>query len=479
MSRENLRKSASNTVLLVNPRATYVNEIAQKCYPPASLLYLAASLQNRGFGAVVVEANAFGLSDSEIARRITDARPLLVGFSVYTEILPQIRDLTRLARRAWPGARIVLGGPHATAVPRTTLDQFPEADFVLTGECEESLPQLCRALLDNGPLKEVPGLHFRENGRILRGPAHVFPDVHSLPWPDKNLVAAAYREKRYYTLLVRRRPVDTLFTSRGCPFSCGFCYNFRKQYRARTPEDVLEELAAICDRGIRDVEITDDTFTVNEERALSIFRLIQKERLPVSFRIKSRVDVFSERLAAEASKAGVYLVSFGMESASPEVLAAMNKKITPNLMARAVALCREHRLASHTSWVLGYPGETPETIENTVRFILKTKPTTANLAVLRPYPNTPVYLEARDRGTLVGEWSPDGGEVPWVRLPWANDRRTLETACRKAVARIYFTPHYISSFARQILAGANTTLLQYALQETSKLIRKKNPFSAA
>ncbi|MEW5736019.1 MAG: radical SAM protein [Thermodesulfobacteriota bacterium] len=465
--------SPPNAVVLINPQAEYAAEVAQKCYPPMGLLYLAAALRDEGFAPHVIDANAFVLSDAAVAARVAQARPLVTGIPVYTEILPKVASLIRAVHAAWPGARIVLGGPHATAVPEKTLAQFPLADFVLAGEAERTLPMLCRAAEKDEGFWDVPGLHFREDGRTLQGPAHKLPEVSRITPPARDLVEDGYREKRYHSLLVRRRPVDTLFTSRGCPFSCGFCYNFRHRYRARAPEDVLAELSSIRSRGIRDVEITDDTFTVDEGRALDIFRLIRSERLGLSFRIKSRVDVFSERIARGARAAGVYLVAFGAESADQRILDAMNKKITVSQIADSIALAKKYRLASHTSWVVGYPGETPESIEAMVRFIGKARPTTANIAVLRPYPDTAVYCQARDAGTLTGDWNPETGEIPWVRLPWAPSRKTLEEACSRALHRVYLRPYYVGAFAWMIASNMNTTLFRYAWQESKKALRHK------
>lgn len=471
-----MQTTPNQTVMLINPRATYYNEIAQKCFPPMNLLYLAAALQERSWRPVVLDANAFRMTDEQIADRIREAKPLVVGLSVFSEILTQIRDLTRLVRGASPRTRIVLGGPHVNAVPRRSMEQFGEADFLLLGEGERSLPALCDALRTGGEqprpeaLASVPGLMWREDGRIREGAALDLPDdLDRLPWPARDLIEDAYQEKRYYSIMVRKMPVDTLFTSRGCPFRCGFCYNFRFKYRPRTPEDVVHELASIRDRGIRDVEICDDTFTANRRRAIEILDLIIKEKLDISFRIKSRVDVFKEDLAAKAAEAGVYLVAFGTESASQRMLEIMNKKVTVEQSAQAIHLCRKYRMLSHSSWIFGYPGETRESIEETYNFVMRHKPSTANFAVLRPYPATEAYQIAADSGALVGEWDPDAEHMPWVRLPWAPEKAVLDEICRKIMRRVYFHPYYMYSFGNQIVRGANWKLGRYAMQESMKV----------
>jgi len=466
-----MKAAQSREIVLINPRATYYNEVAQKCYPPMHLLYLAAALREKGFHPTVLDANAFRMTDEQVAEEVRQRNPRLVGLSVYSDILRQVGEMTRLIRRVAPDSFIVLGGPHVSAVPRRTLAEFSEADYVLSGEAEHSLVMLCERLGEGGPVDQIPGIVYRLNGKVLEGPPPVFPELNEIPRPARDLLARAYDEKRYYSIMVRNRPVDTLFTSRGCPFRCGFCYNFRQKYRFRTPDDVVDELTRIRERGIRDVEIADDTFTGRVDRAIRIFDLILSEKLDVSFRIKSRVDVFTEELAAKARQAGVYLVAFGMESGSQRMLDAMNKRTTVEMNARACTLTRKHGMMSHSSWILGYPGETPETVAETLDFIRRHRPSTVNLAVLRPYPGTEAYEIAASSGALVGDWHPDAEEMPWVRLPWAPEKQILEDLCRKVRRQVYFTPHYAAAFAGQIVRSANWKLAQYAGQEFLRTLK--------
>lgn len=461
----------NRSVMLINPRATYCDEIAQKCFPPMQLLYLAAALREHGFTPEVVDANAFRLSDQSIRQTIEQRKPLLVGLSVYSDILSQIRDLIRLVREAAPETAIVLGGPHVSATPISTMQQFSDVDYALVGEAEKSLPALCLSLLDGSSVEQIPGIVYRCDDKVRWGPEAVFPELDEVPRPARDLVEQAYAQKRYYSIMVRAKPVDTLFSSRGCPFRCGFCYNLRQKYRYRTADDVVDELTRIRERGIRDVEIADDTFTGRRGRAMEIFDLLIANKLDISFRIKSRVDVFTEKLAAKARQAGVYLVAFGMESGSQRMLDAMDKKTTVEMNAQAISLCRKYHMLSHSSWIIGYPGETRESVAQTLDFIRKHHPSTVNLGVLRPYPNTPAYELARDSGCLVGDWHPDAEEIPWVRLPWAPRRAILDDLCRELKKTVYLTPYYAMSFGTQIVRNANWRLARYAGQELVRTLR--------
>lgn len=458
-------------VLLINPRATYVNEIAQKCYPPLNLLYLAAALRQDGHTALVLDANALRISDEELAKRVRLEAPDLVGVALYSEILKPVRELIKHAKTACPTACVIVGGPHASAAPDEVLMAFPLVDYILRNEAEDSLRHLCRALDQDAPLASVSGLSWREGNRHHHNPEiDKRPDVEALPLPARELVADAYKARRYYTVMVRAKPVDTLITSRGCPFRCGFCYNRNHRYRGRTAESVIEELMSIIGRGIRDIEIVDDNFTADRPRAMRILDYIIQERLNVSFRIKSRVNAIDEELVRKAKQAGVYQISFGMESGVQRMLDAMEKRTKVEDNARACELTRRYGIASHTSWVIGYPGETVESLEQTINFITRIRPATVNVGILRPYPQTRAYQEAKASGMLEGDWSPDAGALPWVRLPWTHTRRDLEVVLKQMLRRIYYRPHYAWEFGREILRNANWTLARYAFQELRKTV---------
>ena len=456
-------------VLLINPRATYAYEIAQKCYPPLNLLYLATALRKAGVDPRVLDANALALSDEEIAEATRAFAPDLVGVPLYTEIMASVYRLVSRLAEAVPGTRFVFGGPHASALPEHVLNSYPQVDFVLRGESELSLPVLCETLRRGGDLAEAPGLSWRKGEAPVHNPDAEFArDLDAVGHPARDLVTDVYERKLYYTLLVRQRPVDTIMTSRGCPFHCNFCYNQNHTYRHRSADHVMEEIAAIRRRGVRNIEIVDDTFTFNRERAMDIFRRIVDEKLGISFRIKSRVNVVDAEFLATARKAGAYLIAYGCESADDEMLRRMNKRTRAEDNAKAIRMTKEAGIACHTSWVFGYPGETPESMARTVDFIIRTKPTTAQVALLRPYPQTVAYQEAKEAGLLRGDWSVHSDEYPWAQLPWVESRQELEKHVQRAVRRIYYRPYYVWQFGKMVLGGLNLTLARYAWQEMRK-----------
>ncbi len=458
-------------IVLINPPSKDPEKIQQKCFAPVNLLYLAASLEASGFCVCIVDANAFRLNARAVVERVKCLHPDLIGISLLSEIFMDTFQLVHALRTGYPGARIVLGGPHANAMPEAVLAGFSEADMVLQGEAEYSLVNLCRAIASGKDLEEIPGLYFRKNGRIHRGPSPPeIKDLDRLPCPARHLLAKAYDERRYFMILQKKRPIEILLTSRGCPFQCRFCSNIPSRFRPRSPENVIEEIVSRYEQGICNFDFADANFTHDQQRALTIFDMIIKEKLDISFRFKSRTDAMTPRLAEKAKQAGAYLISMGMESGSQEILDRMNKRTRVKDNIRSCQIVLRAGLQLNTGWILGFPGETPETMAQTLSLILKLKPTTANIGWLTPYPGTPVYEAAKSNNTLVGDWCPGEPELPWIRLPWIRDRRQLENVRRRVLKKVYLRPYYMFNFSKEILKNMNLMLADYAIQETRRVI---------
>jgi anaerobic magnesium-protoporphyrin IX monomethyl ester cyclase len=463
-------------VVLINPRATDYPRIQQKSYAPLNLLYIGALLEQDGHRVEVMDLNATLIDDLEVKRLIDAARADVYAFPYFSEIASQNLWLSELCRAANPDAWIVMGGPGASPIPVQCLEQFPEVDAIVRGEGEWTMQELVQRKERGDGLHGCLGVTFRaDDGAIVQNDSRpVENDLDRLPFPAHHLVQDCYDRGLYYALLEAERPVGGIVTSRGCPFSCGFCYNTVARYRMRSPEGILEELTFMHDKlGVSFVEFNDILFTANRARAERVFELLIAEKLPIRFAFKARAPEITDRFVSLAKQAGAVQIGFGVESADQDILERMNKKTTVEQCARGIEIVRRHGVRCHTGYVLGYPGETPDTLRTTVDFIIKTKPTTVTIDVLLPYPDTPVYHEAKADGTLVGEWSPHMTEYPWVKLPWIRRREDLEKARNWAVSRVFFRPFYAAQFGSLIARGMNGTLARYMAQETRLAVQPK------
>lgn len=456
-------------VLLINPRATDYPRVQQKSYAPLNLLYIGAVLEDAGHRVRVCDMNASLIDDDEVERVIREANADIYAFPYFSEIARQNLWLSELCRAANPDALIIMGGPGASPVPLQCLEQFPEVGAIVRGEGEWTMEEVAGRVERGESLAGCLGVTWREtDGTLMTNPARpVEADLDRLPMPARHLVADIYDKGQYYALLEADRPVGGIVTSRGCPFSCGFCYNTVNRYRMRTPENIIEELATLREvHGVRFVEFNDILFTANRRRAERVFELLIAAKLDIRFAFKARAPEVTDDFVKLAKAAGAVQIGFGVESAVQEILERMNKKTTVEQCARGIATVRRHGLRCHTGYVLGYPGETPDTIRETVDFVVKSKPTTLTIDVLLPYPDTPVYHEAKAAGTLVGDWSPHMEEYPWVRLPWTRTREDLEKARAWAMNRVFFRPFYAQQFVSMIVRARNQMLGRYLVQET-------------
>jgi radical SAM superfamily enzyme YgiQ (UPF0313 family) len=456
-------------ILLINPRATDYPKIQQKSYAPLNLLYIASSLEQDSHQVQIADLNATLIDDRAVETLINGSGADIFAFPYFSEIAKQNLWLSELCRQANSNAVIVMGGPGASPIPDQCLEQFSAVDVIVRGEGEETMRELAQRVEQKRPLASCAGLSFRSaDNQIIHNPSRpVNENLDSLPSPARHLVQDIYKNGEYYALLEAERPVGGIVTSRGCPFSCGFCYNTVRSYRMRSPEHIVDELVYLrSEFGVSFVEFNDILFTANRKRAERVFELLIKEKVGIRFAFKARapeVDDYFVRLAREA---GAVQIGFGVESADQSILERMNKKTTVEQCAKAIATVRRAGLRCHNGFVLGYPGETQESIRKTVNFIVATKPTTVTIDVLLPYPDTPVYHEARADGTLVGDWSPQMHEYPWVKLPWTESRNDLEKARAWAMNRVFFRPYYAGQFVKMIVQARNSLLARYLAQET-------------
>lgn len=465
---------SNRPIILVNPKATYADEIAQKCFPPINLLLLAACLEEAGIPVQVIDANSRKIDDADLAELVKKEDPLMIGVPVYAETLYATARTIEAVSRACPNAKVVTGGPQASAAPEWMLRDVAEIDYVLAGDCEESLITLARFVqAGQDPTDQIAGLFTRDGGAPIEGHGPRVQDLDSIPFPARHLVREGYDEKRYYALMIAQRPVDSMITSRGCPHRCHFCYNVDTKMRFRSIDNCIEEMVFLRDQGITNIEILDDNFTAVRSRAIEFFQRLKKEKLGVTLRVKARADAIKDDMVKAAGEAGVYNMSVGMESGSDSILKSMNKKVTVAHLNEAARIVKKYGMDCHTGWILGYPGETPETISETVDLIRAMRPTTAGIGILRPYPGTALYDQVKADGSLIGDWSALEPTAPWVKLPWVDSYPELVKVLKDVTRKIYFRPFYLATYGKRIVTNANWMMARYAAQELTRSL----PFS--
>ncbi len=400
--------------LLINP----CYPISETPSPPLGLAYLAAVLERAACPVQVLDFVVFPYSKSHLSKILNEFHPELVGVTSVTmnfrEAIRAIRDVKQLA----PHVVTVMGGPHVTFCSRETLEQCPELDIVVLGEGEDTLVRL--ATSDPQEWPRIPGIVYRLPDGIHLNPASPQPiDVNRLPLPARHLLPLG----RYRAL---RMPV-TMTTSRGCPFRCIFCVGRRmvgSVVRYRHPESVADELEILSGMGFHQVNIADDLFTANKYHCLAICDEILRRNIRVPWTSFARVDTVSPEILERMKSAGCTAVSFGIESGNSDILKTIQKGITKNQVRQAVRWCTQAGILPHGSFILGLPGETPETIQETLEFgkELGELGLSYGFHLLAPFPGTRLREKSEAYGITIlsSDWSDYHANRAIVQTPWVS-----------------------------------------------------------
>jgi len=434
-------------IALVYP---YSKRNVMGCNPPISLLYVASSLMQSNEDVLVIDADDGRLSPEGVLKRLVEYSPDIVGVPLFSTNLPAAYGFIRLLGSGKFGWKILAGGPHSTIRAQDVLDTFNECDYVLRGEAENSVKDLVKCLKTNSHLNSVPGLSYREAGRVIHNPdSPINMDLDSIPFPARELLKGAYKNNIYWRI-GQRGATDVIITSRGCPYSCNFCFKVANKFRVRSPENVLRELIEIRSFGTRNVHIMDDIFVFKKDRCLKILKMIKKEKLGIEFKVRARVDCIDKELLLAMKDAGVNSVVYGIESGSQKILDLMNKRTTVEMNYKAIAMTKKAGLQCYSDIFIGYPGETPETIAMTEEFILKSRPTAVNISYMYPLPNTQVYNQAKSDGTLRNDWGIHS-DAAWVQLPWIKSREELYPYGEAILKKYVRIPAVVFNVIRHIL----------------------------
>lgn len=378
--------------------------------PPLGLLYLAAVLEEEGIPVKVVPADILNMSWKNIEKEIHKFKPNLIGVTSTTENRFHSFKLIQVAKKTFPQALTVLGGPHASMAAQDCLEHLPYLDVVVRGEGEKVILDLCRVLEkgENNPdLSPVPGITFRREGKIHSNPPpSPIEDLDQLPFPAFHLIPLEKYNSKYEVPGKGYLPAVNMITSRGCPFNCNFCatpINWGRRVRMRSPQNVVEEMEwHFYNHGAKVFFFFDDTFNANPQRVEQICNLILDKNLDIFWRCEVRMDLTNKPLLKKMKKAGLFHISFGLEAGSERVRnQIINKKINIQDFHRLISWCEELNIIPNSFFIFSHPTETWEDAQETINIIEKYKDRIeGSVAILHVYPGTPLEKTAKEIGAL-------------------------------------------------------------------------------
>lgn len=368
---------------------------------PLGIAYIAAVLENAGYNVKIIDSPALKLSLKETVETIIKMKPDVVGVTASTPTFNRAIGLAENLKKV-VDVPLVIGGPHSTTLPEETLS-FSCFDVAVIGEGEYTMLELIKCLEKGVSLNEVNGIAFKERDKIAKTPPRAYiEDLDSLPFPARHLLPPL----KYYhptPSAYRLLPQATMITSRGCPYHCTFCDRsvFGTKYRARSPKNVVDEVEELVYKyGAKEVRFWDDTFNINRKRVIEICKEMRRRRLDVSWTCLCRANLVDEEMLREMVRAGCWQIEYGIETGNEELLRKIGKGITLQQIKSAVEKTRAAGIKVRGFFMLGLPGETEQTLRQTISFAKSLKLDTAVFHITIPFPGTDLYLTAVANGEL-------------------------------------------------------------------------------
>jgi radical SAM superfamily enzyme YgiQ (UPF0313 family) len=374
--------------------------------PPLDLAYIAAGLIAAGHSPEIIDADAKGLGREEVHALIRSKAADAMIATVSLPLLYADCAFVRQAGSYFNGRILVKTGVSYPPILKEILEKSGAVSCIF-GECELAAEAVIAG-------RERRGTAWLENGEFRSGGHLMVEDLDSLPLPARGLL-----DNKAYTYSLLGPDTTVMQTSRGCPFPCAYYCAYPmvqgKVWRHRSPGHVVREMEdAVRVHGVRNILFRDATFTMDRERTLRICDLILAAGLKVNWWCETRVDRLDAELMGRMREAGCAGMNIGVESGDPEVMETQAKIGLTMAKLRAVRdKARELGLKLHFLLMVGLPRETRMSALGTYRLVRELRPETIGVTILTPYPGTPFYSEAKEKGWIETEdWSEFGGHRP-------------------------------------------------------------------
>jgi radical SAM superfamily enzyme YgiQ (UPF0313 family) len=373
-------------------------------FPPLSLLYLAAVLEEEGAEVSVLDQPGLGLTIGQTLEWVEQEDPDVLGFSALASSGSMAALISQKVKEKKPNLTIVFGNHYATFNPERILKKYPWVDIIVRGEGERTVISLAKALENEESLERVRGVNFRDEGKIVSTPDQpLIKNLDALPFPDRNLTGVDY-----HCLMaganVAPKKFTSIVTSRGCVYSCRFCSCTQMAHniwRPRSALNTLEELNFLANEGYKQLIFVDDSFTLNPKRTIEICRGMRKARLDMEWICEGRVDNCSYEMLREMVKAGLKILYFGIESANQRILDYYGKTITPDQAEAAVRTAKRAGVDVIVgSFIVGAPDETRDEIRNTIEFARRVPIDLPQFNILGAHPGNDIWNELEAKGSL-------------------------------------------------------------------------------
>jgi len=417
--------------------------------PPLGLCYLAAVARQSGFSGAIEDLCIKPKNRLHNLKNILAARSAKIyGLSASIFNLPAAKAIVEEIKRMYPDAWVVLGGPCTAFSPSTLFQAVPSADIIVFGEGEASFLRILQTVRSGSDLRsvDIPGTVAKWNfKKDVCTPEPMNVNMNALPFPARDMTDV-YRYHGHPPFELYP-PITTVETMRGCPYQCNFC-TIRHTVKVRDIDKVVAEISHITARyGFREIYFVDPTFTADRDRTLKLCESLVKKNFDLHWTCKSRVDLLDDELAQAMYRAGCYMMSLGAESGNQSMLNVLNKGTTVDQIVKGVSTLSKVGIRSLMYFMVASPGETDQSIADTVRILKQTKADFLLVGELLPDPSSGLFKTMCAEGKtseadLLKLYAGDYEKVLHSGFFHPASRRAIKQWMRKLMVGFYFRPSY-------------------------------------
>ncbi len=361
---------------------------------PLTFVYLAGAARKAGFEPVIYDAMTKRHGFKEIEARIREKKPDYVASSAITSTAPDAFEVLRTAKQVDPDIVTIIGGVHPTFMYKESLVNG-YCDYVVKGEGEETIRELLVALDTGSDISEVNGIAYKEGHHVKATPARPF--INDLDRLDAAWDLIEWKDYRYFVIPGSR--LGSVSTSRGCSHSCTFCSQqkfWHQSWRGRKPENVVEEIEQLYKTYNVDVFLLPDEYpTSDRDRWEEFLDILIEKNMNIYILMETRAeDILRDSdILYKYRKAGIIHIYIGVEATEQETLDLIKKDVNVETGIRAIELIHKYGMITETSFILGFPHETKESIEKTLKLAKVYNPDFAHFLALAPWPYADMYEE--------------------------------------------------------------------------------------
>jgi len=427
-------------VLLIRPPQK-TNEIQ----PPLGLGYIASNVKDI-CNVKILDCIKDKINIKKFKEFIKENKYDIIGFQCYSMDIGVVKELSNFIKSIYPKTFLVVGGPQPSLDPINTLQYLEVVDYGFCGEAEDGFKDLINFLKNKKPdLDKIPGLIYKKTNKFIKNETKRIEDLDRLNpgWEFFNLKSYPVAP---HGAFFKQAPTAPLIVTRGCPFNCTYCGGpiiSGRKVRSHSVDYIINQIEYLVKNyGIREIHIEDDNFTINRKFVIDFCNKLIEKNFGITWAFPNgvRIDTLDKELVQLMKKAGLYSLSFGIESGSDRIRKLMKKNLDSKTILEKLEMIKSEGIPLIGFFIVGYPGETEEDINETINFALKLPLDRATFSAFKPFPGTSAYNELKAKGEL--------GDLIWEnfsldKIAWSSKEignKKLKNLRRKAFLKFYARP---------------------------------------